>query len=55
MPYGHHPTTALPRGPDLNTESAIFDLMAESVYTDFGEGGKGVKFLTLKQGQIFLT
>ena len=28
--------------------------MAESVSTDFG-GGKGVIFLTLKQGQLFFT
>ena len=38
------------------TGSPIFDLIAESVSTDFGESGReGVKFLTLKQGQLFLT
>ena len=40
----------------LKTGSPIFDLIAESVSTDFGESGReGVKFLTLKQGQLFLT
>ena len=40
----------------LKTGSPIFDLIAESVSIDFwGRGRGGVKFLTLKQGQLFLT